>query len=457
MTDRTPPAVLKGKLIRRGDAEYERAREEAVWNGLVPDRFPEAVVQAADEDDVRAGLAYARTAGLRVCVRSGGHNWSGVQLRDGALLLDLSRLNRCVLDPWRGTATVGPAVTNRLLATALERHGLAFPYGHCPTVAMGGYLLSGGLGWNSRAWGPGCRHVEEIEAVTADGRTLVCNETQNADLFWAARGAGPGFFAVVTRFRLRLRPQPAAVATTSFTFPLSLLERLSEWAVPTALSLPPEVETTFALTADGPAAGAEGPGPRVILSATAFGGTRRQAVEALAPLDRCPLAGHALTRSLSRPTPRLSLFTEDDEALPKQHRFTVDTLWSSEPYKAQLARASRAIAAAPSRKSLFLVPVEPVAPDHSRDMAFSPLGESFLIGYAVWDDPAADEANKSWLRQAMTTLDPDGTGGRYIGEADLEAGQSRSSGAYAPAAWERLRRLKSHWDPDNLFHSYPTP
>lgn len=88
------------------------------------------------------------------------------------------------------TAEVGPAVTGTDLVEALAPHGLAFPVGHCPSVAMGGFLLSGGLGWNSRVWGPACADVLEIRAVAADGRTVICSETENADLFWAARGAG---------------------------------------------------------------------------------------------------------------------------------------------------------------------------------------------------------------------------------------------------------------------------
>ena len=41
-----------------------------------------------------------------------------------------------------------------------------------------------------------------MEAVTAAGEVVRCDEDENSDLFWAARGAGPGFFAIVTGFRL---------------------------------------------------------------------------------------------------------------------------------------------------------------------------------------------------------------------------------------------------------------
>ena len=69
---------------------------------------------------------------------------------------------------------------------------------------VGGYLLQGGYGWNGRVHGPACMSVEAIDVVTADGTLVHADAEQNAELLWAARGAGPGFFGVVTRFHLRL-------------------------------------------------------------------------------------------------------------------------------------------------------------------------------------------------------------------------------------------------------------
>lgn len=153
----TPGADIEGTLIRRGEAGYERARSAAVWNERRPERYPEVVVRAAAEADVARAVTYARTKGLRVSTYSGGHNWSGSPLRDRGLLLDLSALRECRVTPATddhpATATVQPAATGQELVAALTPRELAFPVGHCPTVAVGGFLLSGGLGWNSRAWG----------------------------------------------------------------------------------------------------------------------------------------------------------------------------------------------------------------------------------------------------------------------------------------------------------------
>src|SRR3954471_7241935 len=102
------PERFTGAVLRRGDAEYERARAGAVWNARLPERYPAVIVQAAGEDDVVRALRMAAGDGKKVRVRSGGHSWSGSHLRDGAMLLDLSRLGAVAIDRESRTAVVEP-------------------------------------------------------------------------------------------------------------------------------------------------------------------------------------------------------------------------------------------------------------------------------------------------------------------------------------------------------------
>ena len=106
---------------------------------------------------------------LKIAVRGGGHSWVGFPLRDGSLLIDLGRLKRARINPEARRATIQPAINGRDLNRQLAEHGLAFPVGHCPSVPMSGFLLNGGLGWNSNAWGPACFSVEAARVVTAGG------------------------------------------------------------------------------------------------------------------------------------------------------------------------------------------------------------------------------------------------------------------------------------------------
>ncbi|MEW2297689.1 FAD-binding oxidoreductase [Streptomyces sp. NPDC006743] len=389
----------------------------------------------------------------RVAVRSGGHSWCGSPLRDGGMLIDVSGLRACTVDPASLTATVQPGVTGAQLTARLGGHGLAFPAGHCGSVAVGGYLLSGGLGWNSGARGPACAGVERIEAVTADGEPVTCSESEHADLFWAARGAGPGFFAAVTAFRLKPYPRPRAITCTRWTFPLTDVTEATQWATGLAPRLSPDVELSFAL---GTAAPGAGPASTVVtVTGVAFARSRREADEFLRPLHRCPLEGRALSRLRDEPMTYESLYAASAALWPPRLRYAADTLWSDAGFPALLGRLARAVDAAPSRRSLVLAPVSPVGRP-AQDMAFAPLGESYVVPYAVWDDPGQDAATMGWLREAMHRVEPLGTG-HYIAETDLTAAASRARRSFTPGAWQRLRALRTRYDPEGLFRSYLSP
>ena len=167
---------------------------------------------------------------MTVGVRSGGHSWAGNHLRDGGMLLDLSRLHEVEVDAAAMTARCSPGCRGQRAARGAREHELFFPAGHCVGVALGGYLLQGGYGWNGRVHGPACMSVEAIDVVTAEGELVRADAEQNADLLWAARGSGPGFFGVVTRFHLRLQRAPAVDRQRALPVPAEVLEEVFRWA-----------------------------------------------------------------------------------------------------------------------------------------------------------------------------------------------------------------------------------
>ncbi|MBK3632454.1 FAD-binding oxidoreductase [Streptomyces sp. MBT97] len=439
--------------VRREDAAYGDLRRALVWNALKPARFPDVIVRAASAADVVEAVRLARSRGLPVALRSGGHSWCGSPLRDGGMLIDLSGLRGCAVDPATATATVQPGVTGSQLTSELARHGLAFPAGHCGSVAVGGYLLSGGLGWNSGAHGPACASVERIEAVTADGEQVTADESEHGDLLWAARGAGPGFFAAVTAFHLRLYPRPGAITSTRWTFPLADVTEVTHWATGPAAELPPEVELGFCLGTADPGAH---PGRRTVtVTATAFATSRQHADDLLSPLRRCPLERSSLDRTVDEPMTFESLYASSAALWPPGLRYAADTLWSDAGFPALLGELAEAVASAPSDRSLVLAPLAP-AGRPPPDMAFSALGRSYVVPYAVWDDPRQDAAHTGWLRDAMHRVEPLGTG-HYIAETDLTAAPSRARRSFTADDWQRLTSLRGRYDPDGVFRSYLTP
>lgn len=187
-----------GELFVRGEAGYENARQGAVWNALTPDCYPELILWAANEADCVAAVKLARERGLMLSVRSGGHSGAGNHLRDDTFLLDLSGLREVEVDAESMRASAQPGCPGNELDLELEKHDLFFPVGHCPGVAIGGYLLQGGFGWNDRVHGLACQSAVAIDLITPQGELITVSEENEPDLFWAARGSGPGFFSVVT-------------------------------------------------------------------------------------------------------------------------------------------------------------------------------------------------------------------------------------------------------------------
>ncbi len=72
----------------------------------------------------------------------------------------------------------------------------------------------------------GCENVVGIDVVLADGSLVHANADENPDLYWAARGAGPGFFGVVVRFHLKLHARPKVTAMQSQVFSMKHLDEV---------------------------------------------------------------------------------------------------------------------------------------------------------------------------------------------------------------------------------------
>jgi FAD/FMN-containing dehydrogenase len=115
-----------------------------MFNQRVAKRKPAAVLLAADEDDVVAGVRLAARNCWQVSVRAGGHCWANWGIRDNALLIDLGAMKDMRFDPATNIATVTPAVAGATeLDPFLAERGRFFPVGHCESVGLGGFLLQG--------------------------------------------------------------------------------------------------------------------------------------------------------------------------------------------------------------------------------------------------------------------------------------------------------------------------
>jgi FAD/FMN-containing dehydrogenase len=440
------------KLLLRGEDGYEQARVGRVFNRRRPERYPAAVLSCDDADDVAAGVRLAAEHGWQVSIRSGGHSWAAWSVRDDTLLLDLAGLNAISFDEATGIATAGPAVRGGAeLAPFLAERGRHFPGGHCPSVGIGGFLLQGGQGWNSRSVGWACESVLAVDVVTADGAQVRADASQHSDLFWAARGAGPGFPGVVTRFHLQTYPLFPLFHDT-WTFAIDDGEVLLGWLHELLPKLDRRVEPVVAATRlpDVPLhPGVAHPGGTVLLlHTTVLTGSPDQAAELFAAFDNGPLQG----RELGHVRGATSIEQENQAQAgqnPEGYRYAVDCTWTDAPADRLAPPLLRLWRELDTEHSFSIwygwAPARPLP-----DMAFSVEGNVYIATYAIYQDPADDEHYRRWVADRTAALD--GTGA-YLGDTDFTQRQDRF---LTDANFARLQQVRDSWDPAGRFASYLT-
>jgi FAD/FMN-containing dehydrogenase len=437
-----------GQFFRPGDSDFEDAAVSRIFNHRRPERRPAAVVRAADAADVAAGVRLARAEGWQVAVRSGGHSWPAWSLREQTLLIDLAAFTGISYDDATEIVTVGPAVRGGSdLDPFLAERGRFFAGGHCPTVGLGGFLLQGGMGWNCRGWGWAAESIESLDVVIASGDLVRCSETENADLFWAARGSGPGFLGVVTAFRLQTRPRFRELTQTTYLYPAELAEDVLDWLYTARHDVPPNVELV-AVGNTPPLSPELGySGSVLVVDGVSFDG----GPQSLAALDTCPVADKALLRKIAQPAAISDLRTEQIRANPEGHRYFVDNAYLAGTRESLIPAMKPAFTTLPTTKAFSLwFDLAHLPGRDLPDMAVSLQTDIYFATYVVCEDDSQDDLCRSWVDNTMSRLEPFSPG-CYLGDSDFCVRPARFM---TDEAWERFHSIRAARDPDRLFTGY---
>ena len=398
-------------------------------------------MQAEDTEDVIAAVKMARERGLQVTVCSGGHGWSASHLRDEVLLIDVSRLAEITLDAGGERAWAGPGAKGWHLNRQLRERGRMFPAGHHRSVGLGGYLLNGGWGWNARQFGVGCANVSAIDLIDAQGRLIHADESQNSDYLWAARGAGAGFFGVVTRFELKTFALPAIIRFSSFAYDLEDLEAVLGWAMEVTAQVPPNLELIVSCY---------GHSPRVFVNATAFTDTESEARQLLQLLDTCPCVARAERRREIAAVSLEERLEMTSRADPDGMRYAADNIYTDATAEQLVPYMRELFSSLPSPHShIFWWNWGPLRP--LPDMALSIQGNIYLACYSVWDNAADDEPMERWVVDQMKRIEHLAVGSKLNDENMAR----RPARYFSNAAAARLEQLRSRYDPQRLFASFP--
>jgi hypothetical protein len=439
---------FRGELIRAEDPRYDQAR--TVYNAMI-DRRPAIIARCQGVADVVAAVNFARTMGLVVAVRSGGHSMPGYGVCDGGMVIDLSPMKGMWVDPVTRTARAQTGLTWGEFDRETQLFGLATTGGRVTTTGIGGQTLGSGSGWLERKFGLTLDNLRSAEVVTAAGEFIRASESENPELFWGLRGGG-GNFGVVTSLEYQLHPvgpivlgglllHPAAKAPDVLRFWRDFVETAPDElgtlaafiTAPPAPFVPPHLQGQPALGVAVCWAGAIEDGERALRPLREFGPPE---VDVLQPM------------------PYTAVQAMFDESFPRGRQNywkaqNMDVL-SDAAIDVILDRASSITSpfsmlfAEPKGRAISQVKDEETALG-GREAALT------LFAFSVWEERSEADEHLAWARQTMEAMRAFTTSGVSMNFTSDQPSDMVRASFGGPEKYERLVDLKDTYDPTNLF------
>jgi len=439
---------VRGTILLPGDSGFDAAR--TVWNATI-DRKPAIILRCAGVADVVQALALARSQGMPVSVRGGGHNIAGSAVCDGGVMIDFSSLRSVRVDPEARRAYVEPGATLADLDHETQAFGLATPLGINSTTGVAGLTLGGGFGWLTRKLGMTVDNLLSAELITAEGKRLRASATENPDLFWAIRGGG-GNFGVVTLFEFQLYPVGPELLSGLVVYPFEQAKTLLAKYRELAHEIPEDLNiwAVLRLAPPLPFLPESVHGKPVLLFPFLYAGDPEVGRRAIEPLRSLGLP-HGEHFGLQPYTAWQKTFdpllTPGARNYWKSHNFTElndGAIAAMIEYAAKLPSPQCEIFLGMVSGAANRVPQEATAYAH-RDTRFA------LNVHGRWEKPEDDQACITWAREFFKAVAPFASGSVYVNFLTQDESE-RIQAAYGPN-YDRLTQLKRKFDPTNLFRT----
>lgn len=428
-----------GQLITPADPEYDERRR--VHNGLI-DKRPAFIAACRGVADIVDAVHLARTFGLEVSVRGGGHNVAGRAIVEGGVTIDLSSMKGIHVDVAARTVRAQGGVLWSELNRETQLHGLATTGGVVGSTGIAGLTLGGGIGWLMPKFGLALDNLRSVEMVLADGQVVRASADDNADLFWAVRGGG-GNFGIAASLEYAVHPVgptvTGGVVVHAATQAFDVLRMFRDQCA----ALPDEAMLVAALQT-----APDGSNQKVVAVAGSHCGPLPVGEAVLRPVKQF---GSPLVDQIG-PIPYTTLNSMLDPAFPKGAR----NYWKAQFVTDLTDDAIRTLIAAihecPSPLSAIMI--EHFHGAASRVPVTATACALRLTGFNVviasqWTDAADNARGIAWARDAFASLSPFLSPTRYVNYLEHDAADAAAA-AYG-VNLPRLRALKSRFDPANFF------
>ena len=438
-------AEFRGEIVEPGDPAYDELR--AVFNGMF-DRRPRVILRPAGAADVIRAIGLARTSGVPLAIRAGGHSVAGFSAVDDGIVLDMRSMRGIRVDPDARTVRAQAGLDWGAFDRETIAFGLAVTGGRVTSTGVVGFTLGTGSGWLERKLGFAADNLIRADVVTADGEIVTATEDENAELLWGLRGGG-GNFGVVTEVEFRLHPFSAIVYGGLCAFEpekgadvIRAWRDLSHgsddigWAV-ASICLPPE-----------PFVPAEWHGRRVV-GVAGLVASLEEGEKALAPLRALgPIV------DLWQPMPYTVVQGLIDGANPygRQNYWRAHNLDDLADEVIDVFLEAGETCPSPFTAVLMANAGGAIPRVGEDDTAISGRNSPFNFHTnGMWDDPAATDENIAWVKGVTSKLGSHVATGISL-NFQTEIYDERLRESWGAAKVERLRALKARYDPTNLFH-----
>jgi FAD/FMN-containing dehydrogenase len=439
--------AVAGRVVLPSDADYDATR--AGFNGMI-DRRPAAIVRVSSDADVAAGIRYARANDLPLAIRGGGHSAPGHGCCDDGIVIDCRDLAEAEVDAQARTIRCGSGLTWKQFDASTQAHGLAVTGGRVSSTGVTGLTIGSGSGWLERVMGLTSDSLTGARLVTADGASVDTDE--DPELLWALRGGG-GNFGVITELRFALRALGPDVLGGKRFYPIERGREVLTAFRDVMLAAPKELCGGLAFLTAPPAPWVPESvrGTPVVATIVVWAGDPAEAAEGMAALDALgePLVDGVSVQAYA------DIQQIMDPGAPAGHRDYFKGGFMTELSDAAVgdivalgedmrAPLTQIICAPLGSHTAYAA----VGEEHS---AIGHRGENWSFQVlSLWADPADDDEQKAWTRDAAETMSSYSDMVSYPNfltadeTADVEA-------AYSPAVMARLRAVKDRYDPDNTF------
>ncbi len=438
--------AIAGEVLTASSPGYDTSR--TIWNAMI-DRKPGIIVRCTCTADVSQAVRFARSHGLLLAVKGGGHNIAGNAVCEGGLMIDLSAMKSVKVDPTAKTAEVEPGVTLGEFDAATQEYGLATPVGINSTTGIAGLTLGGGFGWISRKYGLTIDNLTSAEVVLADGSVVTASASENPDLFWGIRGGG-GNFGVVTLFRYALHNVGPEVLSGLIVHPFGDARNLLRFYRDFTATLPDDVTVWVVMRKAPPLPflPEEWHGKEIFAFAALCAGDMKVGEEALRPLREF---GNPIADVIG-PHPFVGFQQAFDPLLTPGMR----NYWKSNDFlefsDGLIDAAITAVSNLPSpHTEVFFGQMggatSRIAPEAT---AYQGRSAQFVMNvHGRWETAGEDETCIRWCRNLFNATTPYATGDVYVNFLTSDE-SDRIKSAYGDS-YGRLVDLKKKYDPSNLF------